>query len=94
MDIFVIYVLCLSCFLVCLLPPFGHMMGKDGLSARLCVMFSCISFTFQCGVLSQMWYFIASTPDLCLLPYFVYKPEKHTCCFSSFLMSSSSFLSS
>ena len=36
----------------------------------LCVMFSCAFVTFPCGVLGQVWYFIVSTPDLCLLSYF------------------------
>ena len=37
--------------------------------ALLHVMFSCVVVTFPCGVLGQVWYFIASIPDLCLLSY-------------------------
>ena len=65
--LFVIYVLCLSCFLVCSLQPCGHLLGRAGLLALLCVVFSCIFVTFPCGVLGQVWYLI---PDLCLLSYF------------------------
>ena len=46
--------------------------------AFLYVMFSCVCFlsSFPCGVLGQVWYFIVSIPDLCLLPYF--KSSSHT----------------
>ena len=30
----------------------------------------CIFVTFPCGILGQVWYFIASFPDLCRLSYF------------------------
>ena len=30
----------------------------------------CIFVTFPCGILGQVWYFIVSFPDLCLLSYF------------------------
>ena len=30
--------------------------------------------TFPCGVLGQVWYFIVSIPDLCLLPYLGFFP--------------------
>ena len=31
---------------------------------------SCVLATFPCGVLGQLWYLIASIPDLCLLSNF------------------------
>ena len=37
---------------------------RAGLLALLCVMFF---VTFQCGVVGQLWYLIASIPDPCLL---------------------------
>ena len=39
--------------------------------ALLCVMFSCVLFTFPYDVLGQVpvWYLIVSIPDLCLLRY-------------------------
>ena len=43
---------------------------RADLLTLLCVMFSCAFVTFPCGVLGQVWYFIVSIPDLCLLPYF------------------------
>ena len=30
----------------------------------------CISVTFPCGILGQVWYLIVSFPDLCILSYF------------------------
>ena len=42
------------------------------LLALLYVMFSYGFVTFSFGVLGQVWYLIASLPNLCLLPYFVY----------------------
>ena len=30
----------------------------------------CISITFQCDILDQVWYLIVSFPDLCILSYF------------------------
>ena len=35
--------------------------------ALLDIMFSCAFFTFQCGVLVQVWYLFVSIPDLCPL---------------------------
>ena len=32
----------------------------------------CISVTFPCGNLGQVWYLIVSFPDLCILSYFKY----------------------
>ena len=69
MDPFVIHVSCLSCCLVCLLHPFGHLLGKD-LLALLSVVFSCVFIIFSCGVLGRVWCLIVSIPDLCILPYF------------------------
>ena len=62
--IFVIYVPCLSCFIVCSLQPCGHLL------ALLPVMFYFVFVTFPCGVLGQVLYLIVSVPDLCLLTYF------------------------
>ena len=36
----------------------------------LFVMFNCVSVTFTCGILGQVWYLIVSIPDLCHLSYF------------------------
>ena len=44
---------------------------KADLLALLCVMFSFAFVCFPCGVLGQVWNFIVSIPDLCLLLYFV-----------------------
>ena len=55
MDPFVIYVLFV--FVMLSLQPCG----------LLCVMFSCVIVAFPCGVLGQVWYFILSISDLCLL---------------------------
>ena len=71
MDHF-IYVSCLSCFLVCSLRPFGHLLGKADRLDRLYVKFSCVFVTFPCGVLGQVWYLIVSIPDFSLLTYFVH----------------------
>ena len=55
-DNFLIYVSCLSCFLVCSLYPCGHLLGKGYLLALLYVMFSCVFDTFPCGVLGQVYF--------------------------------------
>ena len=34
-------------------------------------MFSCVFVTFPYGVPGQVWYLIASIPDICILLYFV-----------------------
>ena len=31
---------------------------------------ACVFVTFPCGILGQVWYLIASIPDLCRLSYF------------------------
>ena len=36
----------------------------------LFVMFNCNFVTFSCGILGQVWYLMASLPDLCRLSYF------------------------
>ena len=46
---------------------FFVMMERVDLLALLCVMFSCVFFTFQYGVLGQVCYLIVLIPDLCLL---------------------------
>ena len=73
--IFVIYVSCLSCCLVCSLQPCGHLMGKDWpLGSLVCDVFLCF-VTFPCGVQDQVWYMIVSIPDLCLLLTFTSGPS-------------------
>ena len=41
------------------------------LLALLYVRVSCVFVTFPYGVLGQVWYFIVSIPDLCLITCFV-----------------------
>ena len=43
--------------------------GKGLTSWLLFVMFNCIFVTVPCGILGQVWYLIASNPDLCRLSY-------------------------
>ena len=63
--IFVIYVSCVSCFLVCSLQPCGHLLEKGKpLGSLVCNV-------LLCGVLGQVWYLIVSISDICLLTYFV-----------------------
>ena len=71
---FVIYVLCLSCFLICSLQPCGLLQGKGwplgSLGCDFCIpVFFCVFVTLSCGVLGQVWYMIISIPDLCSLIY-------------------------
>ena len=69
--LWIIFVICGSClslryYLVCSLQPCGHLLGKDWpLGSLVCFV------TFPYGVLGQVWYLIASSPDLCLLPFFL-----------------------
>ena len=57
---FTFVLIILSClFLAALSPPV--------LLSLVCVIFSCAFVTFPYGVLDQVWYFIVSIPDLCLL---------------------------
>ena len=49
MDLFVIYVLCLSCCLVCPLQPCGHLLGKGWpLGSLVCDVFLCYSHFPMC----------------------------------------------
>ena len=50
---------------------------RADLLALLYLTFSCVFATFPYGVLVQVWYFIVSIPDLCLLPYLSY--SMYTC---------------
>ena len=68
--LFVIYISCLSYYLVCSLLHYGHLLGKDkALGSLVCHTFLCF-VTFPCGVLGQVLYLIVSIPDLCLLHFF------------------------
>ena len=68
--LFVIYVSCMSCFIVCLLRPRGHLLGKGwSLDSLLCDIFLCF-FHFLFGALGQIYYLIVSIPELFLLTYF------------------------
>ena len=58
---FVIYVLCLSCSLVCSLEPCGHLLGRANLLALLYEMFYYVFVTFLCGVL--VWCLIVRGRD-------------------------------
>ena len=51
---------------------------RAGLLAPLCVMFSSAVVTFPCGVLGQVWYFIALMSNICILSYFDIKDTKVT----------------
>ena len=61
--------LCFSYFCGCSLLPCGHLLGGADLLALAGDVY-CIFVTFPCGILGQVWYLIASFPDLCLLSYF------------------------
>ena len=66
-------VLCLLCFVrVCLYVLRGHLLGKGWpLGSRLwCLLWVC---HFPIGILGQVWYLIASIPDLCNLTYYNWK---------------------
>ena len=41
--------------------------GRADFLALLCSAFSCAFVSFTNGVLGQVWYFIVSIPDICLL---------------------------
>ena len=69
MDHYVIYVLCLSCFvsvhwclvITCLVR--AHLWLSF-------VIFNCFFFvTFPCGILDKVWYLILSISDVCHLSY-------------------------
>ena len=51
---------------------------RADLLALLCVMFYCVFVTFTNVVQGQVWYFIVSTLDLCLLLYFDFKAQHLT----------------
>ena len=68
--IFVIYVLCLSCFLVCWSP------AGNGVTSWLSLCGVLLRFvTFPCYVLGPVWYLIVLIPDLCLFTYFTYTSD-------------------
>ena len=54
-------------FIAALLSPAGNGLT----SCLLFVIFNCVFVTFPCGILSQVWFLIASIPDLCCLSYYV-----------------------
>ena len=68
--IFDIYVLCLSCFLVCSLQPCGYFLGKDWPLGSLVGGVILCFVTFLCGVLGKVWCLIVLISDSCLLSYF------------------------
>ena len=61
----------LSCFCVCSLLPYGHLLGKGLTSWFSFVLLNCVFVTFPCCILGQVWNLIASIPDLCPLSYFI-----------------------
>ena len=73
MDHLFFSVLCFSCFRVCSLLPFGHLMALVG-------DVYCIFVTFPSCILGEVCYLIVSFPDLCRLSYFKGEGNiKHTC---------------
>ena len=57
----------LSClFIAALRSP----AGKELTSRLSLVIFFCVFVIFPFGILGQVWYLIASIPDLCHLSYF------------------------
>ena len=65
--IFVIYVLCMSCFLVCSMQHCGHLLGKGWpLGFLVCSVLLCF-VTFPCGIVGLVWCLIVSISDICLL---------------------------
>ena len=60
-----VFLMLLRLFIVALWSPAGK-----GLTSWLSfVMFNCVYVTFLCGILGQMWYLLATIPDLCHLFY-------------------------
>ena len=63
---------------------------RADLLALLYAIFSCGFVTAASGVLGQVWYLIASIPDLCLIPYFYNEtcrlPHSSHALFHSFIM--------
>ena len=69
-TLYVIYVSCLSCFLVYSLQPCGYLLGKGwSLGLLVCDVFLCF-VTSQCGVLVQVSYLIVLIPNMFLLTCF------------------------
>ena len=69
---FMIFLSCVCYAFVhfCLYVPCGHLLGKgQPLGSR----FWCLALShFPIGMLGQVWYLIASIPDLCTITYFKY----------------------
>ena len=65
---FVLSCVCYVFVCVCLYVLCGHLLGKGWpLGSRLwCLLWVC---HFPIGILGQVWYLIASIPDLCTLTY-------------------------
>ena len=60
------FVMPLHLFIAALWSPAGK-----GLTSWISfLMFNCVSVTFPCGILGQVWYSIVSISDLCHLSYF------------------------
>ena len=56
--------------------------GKGLTSWLLFAMFNCVSVTFPCSILSQVWYLIVSFPNLCHHSYLdiFYWPNMYPSC--------------
>ena len=68
--LFVFVFAILSClFLSAFWPHAGK--GLTSWLSYKCVLFTCVFVTFAFGLLGRVYYLIVSTPDLCILPYFV-----------------------
>ena len=63
MFLCLVFLMLLRLFIAALWSPAGK-----GLTCDV----YCISVTFPCGILGQVWYLIVSLPDLCILSYFKY----------------------
>ena len=70
-----VFVMLFCLFIAALRSP-----AEKGLTPWLLfVMFNCVFVILPCGILGQMWYLIASIPDLCQLSYYVFLTEKQKC---------------
>ena len=68
---FVLFMSCVFCMLSRLfIAALWSPAGKGLTSWLFLVMFNCVSVTFPCGILGQVWYLIVSTPDPCGLSHF------------------------
>ena len=86
---FILWILFVSVFVFAILSSLDFTRWKRAdLLAFFYVKLSCVFVTFKYGVLGQVWYFIVSIPDHCLLPYFEYS---RTYRFFTFLTNDSSF---